>query len=173
MVLSCQNLLLISFIVRVSCGDILTFIFIWCQDLWAKVESMWELTWPELPFGPFWATLGPFSSPFFPPSRLFYDLCVFWQAIRVERSHQAPAFLRGEVCPPPPDQRVLDQRTPTLGGSSVLWIPWNAKGTVETSGRTWKKEKKKNYRLRYLGPKITLLLWIYTARRKTCIYINL
>lgn len=74
----------------------------------------------------FWPSLSNSWSLFFSffPSRLLSDLCVFWQAIRVERSRQAPAFLRGEACPP--DQWVLDQRTPTLGGSSVPWIPWNA-----------------------------------------------
>lgn len=39
---------------------------------------------------------------FFFPSRLFSDLCVFWQAITAQWSRQAPAFLRGEACPPPP-----------------------------------------------------------------------
>lgn len=170
MVLSCQNLLIISFNVRVSCGDILTFTFIWCQDLWAKVESMWELTGPELPFCPFWATLGPFSSPFFPVASFL--ICVFSGRLS-EWSGLAKRQLSWEERRAPPDQRVLDQRTPTLGGSSVPWIPWNAKGTVETSGRTWKKRKEKNYRLRYLGQKIMSLLWIYTARCKTRIYTNL
>lgn len=125
---------------------------------------MWELTWPELPFGPLWVTLGPFSSL---PSRLFSDLCVFWQAIRVEWSSKRRLSWEARRAPPL-DQRVLDQRTPTLGGSSVPWIPWNMEELPRPWGEHGKEKKDPTYRRgkRYLRQKITSLLWLHTDGHK-------
>lgn len=124
---------------------------------WISVGINW--TWVV-----FWPSLSNSWSLFFSffPSRHFSDLCVFWQAIRVERSRQAPAFLRGEACPP--DQWVLDQRTPTLGGSSAPWIPWNAAELERPQGAHGKERPSRGKR--YLGLKITSLLWLYTVRCK-------
>lgn len=106
---------------------------------------------------------------FFSPSRLFSDLCVFWQAIRVKWSRQAPAFLRGEACPPTPhppepraDHRVLDQEAAFPGFHEMQRNCGDFRELAENRNKKCTSGREK----RYLGQKITSLLWLYTARSK-------
>lgn len=122
--------------------------------MWGLVSQSWisvGINWTRV-----WAPLGRFSSF---PTWLFSDLCVFWQAIRVEQCRPAPAFLRGEAGPVYSNtgrkQRSLDSM--------------KCRGTAETLRRTRKRPNKKYWlrgRERYLGQKITSLLWFYTEKGK-------
>lgn len=106
------------------------------------------------------ATPGPFSFSFFPP-----DLCMFWQAIRVEWSRQAPSFLRGEACPPPtPRPAAPGPAHSNTGRKQRSLDSMKRRGTAEALGSTRKKAKRRGKR--YLGVKVTFLLWLCNARHK-------
>lgn len=112
------------------------------------------------------AFLALFKSPFFSFfSPLLWSVCFLagYQSGAVSPSAGFPEW-RGvppHLCPPPgPDQRVLDQRTFTNTGRKQRSLDsMKRRGTVETSGSTRKREKKK---VHIEGQKITSLLWLYT-----------
>lgn len=132
------------------------------------VSQSWINVGINLTRAAFWPTVSDSWSLFFSSqSPLLWSVCILagYQSGVVSPS---AVFPERQGVPPPLDQRVLDQRTPTLGGSSVPWIPWNMEELPRPWGEHGKEKKDPTYRRgkRYLRQKITSLLWLHTDGHK-------
>lgn len=145
---------------------------VWCWALlWAAVASVWEWTWPVLPFGPLWATLGPFICPFFPG--VCSLICVFSGMLS-----ECSGLVKRR---PSWEERRAPQTSWSWTSVHQHWEEAAFPGFHETQRNCrdlrehTEKEGKENYRSRgkrYLGQKITFLFMTLYRRAITCTYSN-
>lgn len=133
----------------------LTIILSLCKVLWVKVESLREL----VAFWFFQPLPVPFHSPFSPL------ICVCSGRLS-EWSGLAKRLLSWEErrAPPTPRPAAPGPAHSNTGRKQRSLDSMKRRGTAEALGRTRKKEKRRGKR--YLGVKVTFLLWLCNARHK-------